>query len=329
MILVTNLGRFVVALLIVRHIDTLWLFPEAFVLLVLQKTYAVAKSAVVPRYVPSELSLVRANSRLALISAGDEPAGGQRGGGLRLGGQPGMGRWGGGRRVRAGPGASGPAAAHAGGPRPGHLRRAVSSAGGHDPAVGVGHGPAAGRSGLRDLHAGLRAARRRGGTGCERARRGPGRLGRVGTRHRHCGRSRRARLALRGGGGRGGPVGLRRCAGRSDTATQSCRGDDAARVTGSGGALGAGRGDKRRARGLDDSGGRGRPHLGRGQARLRLPGAARRPRRQPRTDVRAVRGPIPGRLGGRRVPARRAAHTGASRLPARGRGHRLRCSCRS
>ena len=69
MILVTNLGRFVVALLIVRHIDTLWLFPEAFVLLVLQKTYAVAKSAVVPRYVPSELSLVRANSRLALISA--------------------------------------------------------------------------------------------------------------------------------------------------------------------------------------------------------------------------------------------------------------------
>ena len=69
MILVTNLGRFVVALLIVRHIDTLWLFPEAFALLVLQKTYAVAKSAVVPRYVPSELSLVRANSRLALISA--------------------------------------------------------------------------------------------------------------------------------------------------------------------------------------------------------------------------------------------------------------------
>ena len=69
MILVTNLGRLVVALLIVRHIDTLWLFPEAFVLLVLQKTYAVAKSAVVPRYVPSELSLVRANSRLALISA--------------------------------------------------------------------------------------------------------------------------------------------------------------------------------------------------------------------------------------------------------------------
>ena len=69
MILVTNLGRLVVALLMIRHLDTLWLFPEAFALLVLQKSYAVAKSAVVPRYVPSESNLVQANSRLALISA--------------------------------------------------------------------------------------------------------------------------------------------------------------------------------------------------------------------------------------------------------------------
>lgn len=69
MILVTNLGRLVVALLLIRHLDTLWLFPEAFALLVLQKSYAVAKSAVVPRYVPKESNLVQANSRLALISA--------------------------------------------------------------------------------------------------------------------------------------------------------------------------------------------------------------------------------------------------------------------
>ena len=69
MIFVTNVGRLVVALLMIRHIDTLWLFPEAFALLVLQKSYAVAKSAVVPRYVPSESNLVQANSRLALISA--------------------------------------------------------------------------------------------------------------------------------------------------------------------------------------------------------------------------------------------------------------------
>ena len=69
MILVTNLGRLVVALLMIRHLDTLWLFPEAFSLLVLQKSYAVAKSAVVPRYVPEESNLMQANSRLALISA--------------------------------------------------------------------------------------------------------------------------------------------------------------------------------------------------------------------------------------------------------------------
>ena len=69
MILVANLGRLVVALLMIRHLDTLWLFPEAFSLLVLQKSYAVAKSAVVPRYVPEESNLMQANSRLALISA--------------------------------------------------------------------------------------------------------------------------------------------------------------------------------------------------------------------------------------------------------------------
>ena len=69
MILVTNLGRLVVALLMIRHLDTLWLFPEAFALLVLQKSYAVAKSAVVPRYVASESNLIQANSRLALISS--------------------------------------------------------------------------------------------------------------------------------------------------------------------------------------------------------------------------------------------------------------------
>ena len=69
MIFVTTLGRCVVALLLVRHIDTLWLFPEAFALLVLQKGYAVAKSAVVPHCVADEADLVEANSRLALVSA--------------------------------------------------------------------------------------------------------------------------------------------------------------------------------------------------------------------------------------------------------------------
>ena len=43
--------------------------PAAFTILVLQKTYSVAKSAVVPALVRSEHDLVGANSRLALISA--------------------------------------------------------------------------------------------------------------------------------------------------------------------------------------------------------------------------------------------------------------------
>ena len=69
MIFVTTLGRCAVALLLIRHIDTLWLFPEAFALLVLQKGYAVAKSAVVPHCVADEADLVEANSRLALVSS--------------------------------------------------------------------------------------------------------------------------------------------------------------------------------------------------------------------------------------------------------------------
>ena len=65
----TACGRGFLALLMVFHLDTLWLFPEAFALLVLQKGYAVAKSAAVPYCVPTESDLVQANSRLAMLSA--------------------------------------------------------------------------------------------------------------------------------------------------------------------------------------------------------------------------------------------------------------------
>jgi len=69
MIVTTAAGRLFVTLFMLSNFDSLWLFPLAFTLLVLQKGYAVAKSAVVPRYVQSETNLVDANSRLALISA--------------------------------------------------------------------------------------------------------------------------------------------------------------------------------------------------------------------------------------------------------------------
>ncbi len=46
---------------------SLWLFPEAFMMLVLAKTYQVAKAAVVPDVVAGDLELVEANSKLQLL----------------------------------------------------------------------------------------------------------------------------------------------------------------------------------------------------------------------------------------------------------------------
>ncbi|MGH9157036.1 MAG: hypothetical protein ACRD1K_14620 [Acidimicrobiales bacterium] len=62
-------GRAAAAVVAARVIDGLLLFPVAFVLLVLSKTHAVAKSSLVPTVVESKEDLVGANSRLALLSA--------------------------------------------------------------------------------------------------------------------------------------------------------------------------------------------------------------------------------------------------------------------
>jgi len=69
MIVVTVALRSVLAFLMIRHFDSLLLFPEAFGLLVMQKGYAVAKSAMVPQMRKSGDDLVTLNSRLSLISA--------------------------------------------------------------------------------------------------------------------------------------------------------------------------------------------------------------------------------------------------------------------
>jgi len=63
-------GRAVVGLLMVSTVsnDSLLLFPEAFVMLVLAKTYQVAKAAIVPTVVESDAGLVEANSKLQLLS---------------------------------------------------------------------------------------------------------------------------------------------------------------------------------------------------------------------------------------------------------------------
>ena len=51
------------------YVDSLLLFPLAFAMLVMGKTHHIAKSALVPSTVPDQEGLVRANSRLSIISS--------------------------------------------------------------------------------------------------------------------------------------------------------------------------------------------------------------------------------------------------------------------
>ncbi|MEQ8841985.1 MAG: MFS transporter [Acidimicrobiales bacterium] len=88
MILGTLAARAVLAFLMIRHFDTLLLFPEAFGILVLQKGYAVSKSAVVPQFVKNEQDFVSANSRLALLSSIAGPVGAGIAGALSVVGGP-------------------------------------------------------------------------------------------------------------------------------------------------------------------------------------------------------------------------------------------------
>ncbi len=70
MIIGSAVVRAIVALFMIRDLDGLLLFPEAFAMLVLGKSYQIAKSALVPTTVGGEEELVQANSHLSLISGG-------------------------------------------------------------------------------------------------------------------------------------------------------------------------------------------------------------------------------------------------------------------
>ena len=61
-------SRVVLTVLMAQYLDALALFPLVFASLVLQKTYAVSKSAIVPSTVRSEAEHVEANSKLGLIA---------------------------------------------------------------------------------------------------------------------------------------------------------------------------------------------------------------------------------------------------------------------
>jgi len=84
MVVFTTIGRAVLCLAMAQFIiqpspEGLLIYPLAFGILVFQKTYSVAKSALLPALVEDEEEFVKANSRLALISllasiAGGAPA---------------------------------------------------------------------------------------------------------------------------------------------------------------------------------------------------------------------------------------------------------------
>ena len=60
--------RAVVMVLMVSQLDSLLLFPLAFVAMVLNKTYSVSKSALVPALIKSENNLVEANAKLGVTA---------------------------------------------------------------------------------------------------------------------------------------------------------------------------------------------------------------------------------------------------------------------
>ncbi len=65
---IVALARVALQLLMVAFADDIVLFPLVFIALVLQKTYTVSKSALVPAAVRTERELVEANSKLGLIA---------------------------------------------------------------------------------------------------------------------------------------------------------------------------------------------------------------------------------------------------------------------
>ena len=67
-IVACQLGRAAVCVAMARHLHSLLLFPEAFVVLVLSKAYTITKSALVPATVAEESEFVSANSRLAVLA---------------------------------------------------------------------------------------------------------------------------------------------------------------------------------------------------------------------------------------------------------------------
>lgn len=68
MVILAAASRAAVCLFMAQHVNDLFLFPSAFLVLVLGKSYGIAKAALVPTVVANDAELVSANSRLSLLS---------------------------------------------------------------------------------------------------------------------------------------------------------------------------------------------------------------------------------------------------------------------
>ncbi|MDX1620702.1 MAG: hypothetical protein R3320_06915, partial [Nitriliruptorales bacterium] len=60
-------ARAAIALLLIRQLDSLWLYPLAFTLLVLSRTHGISRNALVPLVLEEPVTLVNGNARLARI----------------------------------------------------------------------------------------------------------------------------------------------------------------------------------------------------------------------------------------------------------------------
>lgn len=81
MVVVTMVGRSVVSLVMAWQLRDLLVFPLAFSILVLAKTYSVTRNALIPRLVPGD-ELVEVNSRLAVLGTLSSGIGGACAAGL-------------------------------------------------------------------------------------------------------------------------------------------------------------------------------------------------------------------------------------------------------
>jgi MFS family permease len=78
----SHIGRAVLALVMLSHFEDIWLYPAALGVLVLSKSHNVLRAAVVPRVLPSAMSLTSANARLSVFGLATAAVAGAIGAGI-------------------------------------------------------------------------------------------------------------------------------------------------------------------------------------------------------------------------------------------------------